>query len=257
MKKSVFPVLVLMLLSCVYADSIPVANHSFEDPVAPSSDPYALPYVTDWIELDNDPVYGANTGVFYNITGIAGADANQIAFLGGEKGNALLQDLGAVYQVGKSYKMTVGVCVSGAEAPSDPNGLELAFYYTSPEDPNRFDIVTATTVAPSNFSTIELEDESVYLPVVQTGDAWAGKSIGIALRGTGPFGGFWDLDNVRVVEYPLVPNFTDDSIVNLADFAIMAIDWLYCDEPPTDVTGEGCVDENDLLILMEYWLSNV
>ncbi|MDH4202277.1 MAG: hypothetical protein OEV87_05235, partial [Phycisphaerae bacterium] len=72
-----------------------------------------------------------------------------------------------------------------------------------------------------------------------------------------PMGGYWDVDNVRVTEYPLVPNFTDDSIVNFADFAKMAADWLYCDDPVTDVTGEGCVNEDDLLILMEYWLDNV
>jgi hypothetical protein len=246
----------LMLLNCVYASSIPVANHSFEDPVVPFAQPYAIQNVTDWIELDN-AIHSDNTGVFLNVTGIAGADAGQLAFLGGEKGNALLQDLSATYQVGKSYKMTVSVCISGYEPPLDPNGLELAFYYTSLEDPNRFDVLSAITPAPSQFSSVQVEDHSIYLPTVQTGDAWVGKTIGIALRGTGPFGGYWDLDNVRVVEYPLVPNFTDDSIVNLGDFAMMAIDWLYCDEPPTDVTGEGCVNENDLLILMEYWLSNV
>ena len=95
------------------------------------------------------------------------------------------------------------------------------------------------------------------MPTVQAEEPWAGESIGIAIRATGPMGGFWDLDNVRVTEYPLVPNFDDAPIVNLADFAIMALDWLYCDEPITDVTGEGCVDQEDLLILMEYWLDNV
>ncbi|MHC4772409.1 MAG: hypothetical protein ACYS8S_02285, partial [Planctomycetota bacterium] len=235
---------------------IPVANHSFEDPNGPFDSLPALPYVTDWIELDNDLDNSANTGVFPNSTGIANADANQLAFLGSEQGNAFLQDLIATYRVGKSYKMTVGVCVSAQYPPLDPNALALSFYYDDPvSDPNGY-IATASQ-PPLNLTSTALEDYSVYLPTVQAGDAWAGQPIGIAIRATGPLGGYWDLDNVRVVEYPLVPNFTDDSIVNLADFAMMAIDWLYCDEPATDVTGEGCVNENDLLILMEYWLSNV
>ncbi|MEN8126788.1 MAG: hypothetical protein ABFR90_03175 [Planctomycetota bacterium] len=248
---------VLLVFANAMADSIPVANHSFEDPVVPFAEPYALPYVIGWTELDNDPDLSANTGAFLNVTGIAGTDANQLAFLGGEEGNALLQDLSASYQVGKSYKMTVGVCVSAQFPPYDPNGLELAFYYTEPGDPNRFDIVSSFTPPPSGFISTILDDNSVYLPTVQTEDAWAGETIGIAIRATGPMGGYWDLDNVRVVEYPLVPNFTDDSIVNLADFAIMAADWLSCDDPFTDVTGEGCVNEADLLILTEYWLDNV
>ena len=244
----------------VHAEAIPVANHSFESPVVPpESDPPAYPVVSDWIELDNDTDYSTNTGVFTNVAYayIAGTDANQLAFLGSEQGNALLQDLAATYQVGKSYEMTVGICVSGSYQPPDPNGLELAFYYKEANDPNRLDIVSATTLAPSSFTSTVLEDNSIYLPTVQAEDAWVGKTIGIATRATGPMGGYWNLDNVRVTEYPLVPNFTDDSVVNLADFSMIAADWLSCDDPFTDVTGEGCVDEGDLMILVEYWLENV
>jgi hypothetical protein len=254
-----FMVGVLLFFASAGADSIPVPNFSFEDPVVQPVYPYAYPVVgdgTNWIELDNDLInpLGTNTGVFLNVTGLANADGAQVAFLGGELGNALLQDLAATYQVGMGYKMTVGICVSGAETPLDPNGLELAFYYTAPSDPNRFDILSAATPAPSQFSKIALEDHSIYLPAVQAEDAWSGKTIGIAIRATGPFGGYWDLDNVRVTEYPLVPNFTDDSVVNLVDFAMMASDWLYCDDPLTDVTGDGCVNEQDLCVLAQCWL---
>jgi len=40
----------------------------------------------------------------------------------------------------------------------------------------------------------------VYLPTVQPDDAWAGKAIGVAIRAAGAPGGFWDLDDVRLVE---------------------------------------------------------
>jgi len=244
----------------VQADSIPVANHSFEEPVVPpDSNPPVLTDVTDWIELDMDPLgYSQNTGVFSNVTLIANADANQLALLGGEMGNALLQELSANYQIGKSYRLTVAVCLPGNPAiwPQDPNALALSFYYDDPvSDPNLF--FQTASQPPLNLESEVLVDYSVFLPTVQADDAWAGQPIGIAIRATGPLGGYWDLDNVRVTEYPLVPNFTDDSIVNLADFAMMAFDWLFCDDPLTDVTGEGCVNEDDLRILMEYWLDNV
>jgi hypothetical protein len=44
----------------------------------------------------------------------------------------------------------------------------------------------------------QIVDFSLYLPTVQSGDAWAGKAIGVALRAAGMPGGFWDLDHVRL-----------------------------------------------------------
>jgi hypothetical protein len=46
----------------------------------------------------------------------------------------------------------------------------------------------------------------VQLTPVQAGDAWAGKTIGIALRTAGQPGGFWDLDNVRLIESASEPD---------------------------------------------------
>ena len=178
--------------------------------------------------------------------------------LGGEEGTVFMQKLDAAYQAGKSYRLTVGVCVSGY-TPPDPNKLELVFYY---RDPNIIDIASDQTPLPSLMSTQAMEDCSVYLPTVEPDAPCVGKPIGIAFRAHGPvgpsgaYGTYWDLDNVRVTEY-LFPNFTDDTIVNLADFAMMASDWQSCDDPITDVTGDGCVKEDDMLILMEHWLDNV
>ena len=190
----------------IKADSIPVANHSFESPeIDPVQNPFmAIPVVPLWTELDNDTEGSQNTGIFRNTlpgnsNHIVNTDANQVAFLGNQQGNALFQDLPVSYQVSKSYKMTVGVCVSAQYLPPDPNGLRLAFYYTEAGDPNAIDIVFEATPSPSTFTSTELEDCSVYLPTVEAGDAWADKAIGIAIRASGPAGGFWDLDNVRVV----------------------------------------------------------
>lgn len=241
------------------ADPIYVANYSFESPELDAMY-YITTTPTDWKEFNGSLVDSQNTGAFYNNpidpAFVINAEGNQLAYLYGLQGCAHQQELSAVYQVGKSYRMTVGVCISTYQPPpADANEpIELAFYYLEGTEPN--DLATAL-VPRAGQSNVILNDFSLYLPKIQPGNPCIGKSIGIVIRGTGVEGGAWDLDNVRVTEYPLVPNFTDDSIVNLADFAKMAADWLYCDDPLTDVTGEGCVNEDDLLVLMEYWLDNV
>ena len=118
------------------------------------------------------------------------------------------------------------------------------------------DIVSIQIPAPPSTSRT-LEDFSVTLPTVHAGDPWIGKNIGIAIRGTGAAGGFWDLDNVRLTQFPLEPEFTGDSFVNLKDFAKMAAEWLSCTDTTTDLTGEDCVNLDDLLLLTESWLKNV
>ena len=110
------------------------------------------------------------------------------------------QDLEAIYEVGCDYRLTVGVGVSGrfppsAEEPVDT--LDLVLYYL--DGPNSVDIVS-TTVAATGLSSTQLQDFSVYLPAVGPNDAWAGKTVGVAIRATGAAGGFWDLDNVRLLK---------------------------------------------------------
>ena len=56
------------------------------------------------------------------------------------------------------------------------------------------------TVEATGQSYTQLQDFSLELPMVQAGDAWAGMNISIALRAAGQPGGFWDLDNVRLIE---------------------------------------------------------
>ena len=55
-------------------------------------------------------------------------------------------------------------------------------------------------VGPKGLSSTQLQDFSVVLATVRPGDAWAGKTIGVAIRAAGAAGGFWDLDNVRLIE---------------------------------------------------------
>ena len=244
----------------VQADAIPVANHSFEvveiDPVL---NPYgAIPLISMWTELDVD-ANSQSTGVFRNTSPdssdhIINADGSQLAFLGSFQGNSISQYTASKYQAGKRYQLTVAVCVSDSAPPVGQNPLMLEFLYWGVFEPIT---IASVPVLPTGLTSTSLQDFTLDLPTVEPMDPWSGQNIGIAIRATGVEGGFWDLDNVRLMEYPRTPNFTDDSVVNLADFAKMAAEWLSCTGTTTDVTGEGCVDQADLMILAEQWLANV
>ena len=188
----------------------PVENPSFESPwVDPNGFP-VLPYVEGWTELDLDGLGSTNTGVFANMPEgswdrMPGADGEQLAFLGSEQGNAFEQDLAALYNVGSAYRLTAAVGVSGRFAPSSEepvDTVELVLYYN--DGAELVDIAREVVAAP-DVAPRQLQDFSVYLPIVGPDDPWAGKPIGIAIRSVGLAGGFWDLDNVRLAETPPEP----------------------------------------------------
>ncbi|MBN1806026.1 MAG: hypothetical protein JW837_12315 [Sedimentisphaerales bacterium] len=199
-----------MLTFCLAANpvrsaSIPIENASFEGPfVDPNGFP-AVPIVDGWTEIDIDPVASSNTGVFANTPKgnddhVVNAEGNQLAFLGSETGNGLEQDLNATYKAGCDYRLTVGVSVSMRFPPSSiepADALELVLFY---RDSNDVVDIASKKIEAIGLSSSKLMDFSLELPIVKSGDAWAGKTIGIALRAAGMPGGFWDMDNVRLVE---------------------------------------------------------
>ena len=198
----------LLLSSCTAiasAGSIPIENASFEAPLVDPNGFSALPFVDGWIEIDIDTETSTNTGVFANPAEgnpgrLLNADGNQLAFLGSQAGNALEQDLADTYKAGCDYRLTVAVGVSGMFPPSvtEPvDTLELALYYRDVNDAKE---IAYQTVDATGLSSTELIDFSLYLPAVQSGDAWVGMTIGVALRAAGMPGGFWDIDNVRLIE---------------------------------------------------------
>jgi hypothetical protein len=196
------------------ATNITIRNASFE---APTIDPNAFPAwpaIDGWLEPDLD-AGSQNTGVFANTaTGsedhVANANGRQLAFLGSQQGNALEQDLAAIYRVGCEYRLTVAVGVSARFPPSNikpVDTIDLVLYYLDVNQP--VDIVRLTIGATGQSST-QLRDYTAVLATVRPGDAWAGKTIGVAIRAAGAAGGFWDLDNVRLIE--LMPEL--DAVVN-------------------------------------------
>jgi hypothetical protein len=243
------------------ADSIPVANHSFEYPLIDLNDNpfYAIPVIAQWREIDLDTDQSSFTGTFKNTTADANdhiwnPDGDQLALLWNQPGNALEQEVASTYQVGKSYQLTLGICLSTSYTPLQGSSLKLVFYYMYGTE---FRDIAMGSIPVESVVTRTLRDFSFKLPTVEESDPWADKTIGIAIRPFGPGFGYWDLDNVRLFELPLSPDLTGDGFVNLKDLSEVASDWLSCSQVTADLTGEGCVDDGDLLILLEYWLDNV
>ncbi|KPK44883.1 MAG: hypothetical protein AMJ65_01800 [Phycisphaerae bacterium SG8_4] len=185
--------------------SIAIDNASFEAPaVDPNAFP-ALPFVDQWTEIDLDALGSTNTGVFANTAAgspdhVVNADGSQLAFLGSQTGNALEQELADTYRPGCGYRLTAAIGVSGLFGPSvdEPvDKLELVLYYRNGLETAD---IALLAVEPADLSSTELKDFSLYLPAVEPGDAWAGMTIGVALRAAGMPGGFWDLDSVRLAE---------------------------------------------------------
>ena len=197
----------VFVASPLLALCIPIENGSFESPAIDLSlNPFgAWPVIDGWTEMDLDTLGSQNTGVFVNSPAdsndhIVNADGAQLAFLGSEAGNGLSQALGSVYQAGASYRLMVGVAVSSRFPPAMGEGadeLELALFYMDGNEPT--DIVT-TLVAATGQSPTELQVFSLEVPVVSADAAWAGQTMGVAIRAAGQAGGFWDLDDVRVTE---------------------------------------------------------
>ena len=185
--------------------SIPIVNASFETPTVDPNGFGAWPFMDGWLESDIDAAASSNTGVFLNTPlgspdRLGNAEGSQLAFLGSQKGNALEQDLAAVYKVGSGYRLTVAVGVSARFPPSSitpADTIEIVLYYRVDDKP--VDIVRQAVEA-EGLSSTQLQGFSVYLSPVQSSDAWAGKSIGVAIRAAGAAGGFWDLDNIRLAE---------------------------------------------------------
>jgi hypothetical protein len=228
----------LALAGGLRAGNLYVPNFSFESPDIGTNSPYAAPVLDSWEESVQPDWYVPSdfggspwadlVGTFYNLpnftnstgtnnTYIDNCNGVQAAFLFALPQVAIFQDLDATFNVGKSYTLTVGL-IGGGGGMTNGSTFELSLYYLDAS--NNMVTVEATTVTntPGNFPTdTHLVDFQVQVPGVQSTDAWAGKNIGIQLLATPDFnnpnswGGFWDIDNVRLVEGIYVPNFSFES----------------------------------------------
>ena len=205
------------------AQPIAVPNFSFESQVAPNSPPYVNIFVDAWQKAPEpayyDPIIGTpygipwlgTAGVFLDINPYSNRLGNQAGYLLAFPEVTLFQDydtspgheFDATFEVGRTYTLTVGVFGKSTLAPGST--LQLSLYYR--DAANARVPVAATTVTYSladfpDTPPLSLVDYEVNVPIVQAGDAWAGKKIGIELASTTPLalatGGNWDFDNVRL-----------------------------------------------------------
>ena len=210
------------------AASVSIPNHSFEIPrsnfVSILIDSWQKTPKPDWYVEGGGFTWDQLTGAFNNPATnssghITNCDGHQAIWLFAVPEVGLFQDhnsmdfedpepthaFDARFEVGKSYHLTVGVIGTGGGMQQGAT-LELSLYYRDSAS-NRV-AVAATTL--TNLVTIfsnntYLVDCRVNVPTVRSNDAWAGQNIGMLLLSTVTTnlqGGYWDLDNVRLVEGP-------------------------------------------------------
>jgi hypothetical protein len=213
--------------SSLFAASIPVPNGEFnvQDASDISLDPnYALPFFgapgEAWIHPampayfalppynNNAAGWQTTAGTFNNVFGLVdNLSGPQGAFFFAAPLNRLSQELPDTYQVGKSYKVSFMVAGGGLGMTSGTQ-LAVQLYYLDGSTPVIVDSETVTnTVTGIPFIT-HLDTITFETPVVQAGDLWAGKPIGIAIASLtaiddpGHASGYWDVDNVQLTELP-------------------------------------------------------
>ena len=277
-RKTFIAVVVCIVILAAVANKLQAApiyilNASFESPETTFADPnidyWQMPPTPWWYDESGGYLWTQLTGVFLNLAPsdpdyIDNCDANQAAWLFAVPEVELFQELTAIFEVGQSYRLTVGI-FGGGGGMKDDVPIEIRLYYLDDEDKKVTVGAKTYTYYLDTGYVKHFNDVQLDIPQVRDTDPWADKNIGVQLISTlifpedldpvtGRAGGFWDLDNVRMAKS--WPDLTGDWFVNLEDFTLMAREWRLCTETTTDLTGEGCVTMEDLKILLESWLES-
>lgn len=203
-------------LQTLWAGTINIPNGSFEAPYVDMVSPFATSSISDWQKapvpqwwLDagySSQQWTDSAGVFVNVPfqPVDNVDGRQAAFMFAPPGFELFQDLAASFEVGQSYTLTVGI-EGGGYGMILGVPMEIRLYYR--DDTGNQITVGATEVINTNGSGVmsHLTDYQVDIPMVIANDGWAGKNIGVQLISTVGFensGGFWNIDNVRLISIP-------------------------------------------------------
>jgi hypothetical protein len=208
-------IVVLLGSGSLRAAAVPVLNPSFESPTVPGGFP-AYPVIDSWQKTPEVPgapllnglTWNDEAGVFPNSPSplpdhIDNMDGNQAAYLFATPGVGFFQDLSVTYTVGLSYNLTLGV-IGGGGGMTPGSTLLLEMYYRDAGN-NMVTIggapITYTILGFPN--TTHFLDYTLNLPMVQAGDAWAGRNIGLeVVASTGTGAGYWDVDNLRIQAVP-------------------------------------------------------
>ena len=213
---------------------ISVPNASFESPrttyASPNIDAWQKSPKPDWYVESGGFLWSQLTGAFTNIAPTGGVaidncDGTQATWLFAVPEVGLFQDyfsmdwndpepthgFDATFEVGKSYTLTVGVIV-GIPPMAEGVSLEISLYAVATGSNRTTVAAVSITNSPSVFSNVaHFMDFQVLVPTVKESDPWAGQHIGIQMLSTVSTnlqGGYWDLDNVRLmaVAAPILEN---------------------------------------------------
>jgi hypothetical protein len=223
---AVTAMVLLALGATARATVIPIPNGDFMTPDA-SAYPYAVPDMGSWQKAPAPAWWtGSNyttdqwyqtSGVFYNQAGlvpdthITNLTSQQAAFLFANKDNELYQELTATYSAGQSYHLNFGLIPSNDSVPyvgaiQQGTPIDIVLYYR--DGTNRMPVasmaVVNTTELMANHTL--MSNFTLETTVVQAGDAWAGKAIGIQFLSGADFtnmGGVWDIGNVQLTATPV------------------------------------------------------
>jgi hypothetical protein len=229
----------------LWAGLILVPNGSFESPVTP----FVSINIDSWQKSAQPTNYIATggyewtqlTGIFKNTPTNSGdhidnCDGNQALWVFAVPDVGLFQDydsidwrnlppnhaFSATFTVGRSYHLMVGVIGTGGGMMQGAT-LDLSLYYRDAASNQVMVAVTTLTNDPAVFSNnTHLVDCHVDVPLVKASDPWAGQHVGIQFKSTVTTnleGGYWDLDNVRLVEGPALLN----PVLNSGQFAFTLV----------------------------------
>jgi hypothetical protein len=217
-----------------------VPNYSFELPPTEFVDTRVESWQKfpkpDWFVESPEQQWDQLIGVFKNTAPgsadhIDNVDGNQAIYLfavpqagffqdynstGGTNG-APSHEFDAKFEVGKSYRLTVGAVGGGGNMVEGASML-ASLYYRDASGTNMVPLATAAITYSTNTfpSRTHLIDFDAVSAAVQPGDAWAGKNIGIMFVSTAApdkAGGYWDLDNVRLSVESISPSI-EATVVN-------------------------------------------
>ncbi|MBN2590641.1 MAG: hypothetical protein JXA96_12325 [Sedimentisphaerales bacterium] len=205
--------------------SVDVPNYSFELPeaslgISVNISSWQKSQKPLWYDESGGYYWDQLTGVFMNVNQndpayIDNCAGLQAAWFFALPEVSLYQDLEDVFEVGHCYDLGFGA-IGGGSDMRDGSGIEIRLYYRDVND-TKITIDSEEYVYDVNDGYVKhFNDVWVTLSAVQETDPWANKCIGIQIISTltladldpetGRSGGYWDIDNVR-----LITNMPDDN----------------------------------------------